>query len=134
LESAVFVEACRQPVRNLTGLHESLARQEEAHATGDLDAFFAADEALHIEIFALSGYGGAWQVVQRTKLQLDRLRRLSLPEPSTLRTLIDDHRAIVNALAERMPIEGQEFVRTHARRVLDHLPTLEHRHPDYFGI
>ena len=39
-----------------------------------------AGEALHAQIFALSGFPGAWQVIRLLKLQLDRLQRLSLAE------------------------------------------------------
>ena len=57
-----------------------------------------------MEIFPLSGPVGAWPAVQRMKLQLDRLRRLSLPEKAT----------------------------TRARRVLEQAPHPQHKHPNYF--
>lgn len=132
LELAAFEVACTSPVRDVSALRTLLKRQEAAHADGDLGAFFAADDALHEQIFALSGYPGAWQVVQRRKFQLDRLRYLSLPEPTTIRELISDHTLIVDALEHGRLAEGRAHISTHARRALAHAPGLRKKHPDYF--
>jgi DNA-binding GntR family transcriptional regulator len=135
LELAVFAVACDNPVRDadVDELRALLTEQERCHQRGDVDAFFAADEALHRKIFAISGYPGAWQALQPMKLQLDRLRRLSLPDPSTVPTLIDDHTAIVEALAGGDVGGGQEHIRRHARRVLELGPALRAQHPGYFA-
>lgn len=132
LELAAFDAACGRPERDIGVLRELLEEQERSHRLNDFDAFFAADDALHAQIFMLAGYPGAWQAVQRIKLQLDRLRRLSLPEATTVRTLIDEHRAIVDALeAGDVPV-GREHISRHARRVLEQGPALRAKHPSYF--
>jgi DNA-binding GntR family transcriptional regulator len=113
-------------------LRELLDEQERSHRQNDFDAFFAADEALHAQIFTIAGYPGAWQAVQRMKLQLDRLRRLSLPEASAMRTLIDEHRAIVDALEAGDVLVGREHISRHARRALEQAPALRAAHPGYF--
>lgn len=132
LELAAFEVACASPTRDVSMLRVLLKRQEAAYADGDLDAFFAADEALHEQIFTLSGYPGAWQMVQRRKFQLDRLRYLSLPDPTTVGELIKDHTSIVDALEHGRPAEGRAHISTHARRALALAPRLRERHPDYF--
>jgi GntR family transcriptional regulator, rspAB operon transcriptional repressor len=132
LELAAFEAACLKAERDVRVLRGLLEEQERSHRLNDLDGFFAADEALHAQIFALSGYPGAWQAVQRMKLQLDRLRRLSLPEASTVRVLIDEHTAIVDALEAGDVSVGRQHISRHARRVLDHGPTLRAKYPDYF--
>jgi len=133
LELSAFAQVCTKPDLDLSGMHALLDVQERCHAEDDLDGFFKADEALHASIFALSGYPGAWQAVQRMKVQLDRLRRLSLPEPSTIRTLIDEHRLIVDAIERRDSRGGRVVISQHARRVLKHGPALRAAHPDYFS-
>lgn len=133
LEVAALDLVCRMSSRDVSTLRELLDRQEDAHRRHDLDDFFAADEAMHMEIFALSGYPGAWQAVQRKKLQLDRIRRLSLPEPSAIRELIDEHRLIVDAIEAGRSAVGCKHVRAHARRVLEKAPALQRSHPDYFA-
>lgn len=132
LEVAAFADACAVKLRDVSTLRRLLDAQETAHRAQNLPDFFLHDEAMHAEIFRLGGHPGAWQAVQRMKLQLDRLRRLSLPEPSTTRLLINDHRLIVDALAGAHVEEGRRAVSTHARRVLEHEPLMREKHPDFF--
>lgn len=132
LELGAFEIAIQLPGRDVAQLRAILRRQQEAAAREDFEAFFTADEALHANIFATSGYPGAWQAVQRVKLQLDRIRRLSLPEGATVEALIVDHRQIVDALEAGELAEGKVHIRRHARRVLEVTPTLLRLHPDYF--
>lgn len=132
LETAAFTVACANPARDVAPLRHLLAEQERCHQRGDIDGFFAADEALHEQIFALSGYLGAWQVMQPMKMHLDRLRRLSLPEPETVRALIDEHTAIVDALEAGDAADGHKCLVLHARRALGTLPALQAQYPEYF--
>ena len=133
LEVAAFEVACTSPERNVTVLRRLLRQQKDAATDHDLDGFFSADEAMHQQIFSMSGHPGAWQAVQRMKVQLDRLRRLSLPEPATLKELIAEHKLIVDALEQGLVDEGRGHIRSHARRVLLHAPTLRQKHPQYFA-
>jgi GntR family transcriptional regulator, rspAB operon transcriptional repressor len=132
LEVAAFAVACKLETRNVAGLRALISEQERAHAASDIDAFFAADEALHEMIFAISGYAGAWRAMQPMKMQLDRLRRLSLPDPSTVADLIAEHIAIVDALEAGDARAGKRGVSKHARRVLVYSPAMLSRHPGYF--
>ena len=131
LEVAAFCAACAQPNRDTALLTRTLRQQRGAHRADDFGAFFAADEAFHAQIFALSGHLGAWEAVQRSKVQLDRLRRLA-PESLTVRNLIRDHSGIAQALERGRIEEGRKLVTTHARRVLDYAPVLQARYPGYF--
>jgi len=132
LEVAVVDLVCSDPSRDVAGLHEHIAAQEAARARGNIDEFFAHDEAMHVELFTMSGYPGAWQAVQRKKVQLDRLRRLSLPEDATIAELIEEHRSIVAAVAAGDDALAREHVRAHARRASRFAPALRHAHPGYF--
>lgn len=132
LELAAFAVACEKPVRDVGPLRVLLAEQERCHQRHEVDAFFAADEALHEAIFGISGYPGAWQAIQPMKLQLDRLRRLSLPDPATVRALIDEHTAIVDALEAGDAVTGHRHISRHVRRVREYGPALRAQHPGYF--
>jgi DNA-binding GntR family transcriptional regulator len=132
LETAAFQDACSADDLDVTELRGIVARQERAVASGDADAFFHADEALHQEIFRLGGHPGVWTVVQRSKLQLDRLRRLILPEAISTRDVLDEHKRIVDLLAARDESQGVELLRRHSRHVLRQAADIRHRHPDYF--
>ncbi|MDQ2851795.1 MAG: GntR family transcriptional regulator [Actinomycetota bacterium] len=133
LEVAAFEEACAADADNCSTLRLLLGRQEEAHASGDLEKFFVADEEFHREIFKLSGHDGSWPVVERMKLQLNRVRRLSLPEEDTIRALIEEHRLIATALEDRDVARGRAHVSAHARRVMEDAPHLQRIHPAYFA-
>ncbi|MFJ9824722.1 GntR family transcriptional regulator [Streptomyces sp. NPDC101160] len=133
LETAAFAVACANPARDVAPLRYLLAEQERCHERGDVDGFFAADEALHEQVFAISGYLGAWQVMQPMKMHLDRLRRLSLPQPDTIRALIDEHTAIVDALEAGDAVGGRERLVRHARRALEDAPALQAQYPEYFA-
>lgn len=132
LEVAALAAACELPERDTTQLRFLLAEQERAHARHDVRAFFAADEAFHEQIFTLSGYPGAWRAMQPVKLQLDRLRQLSLPEASTVAELIEEHTSILDALEAGDARGGGNLLSHHTRRVLDYGPALQREHPELF--
>ena len=133
LELGAVAVACAKPERDVRVMRELLAEQRRCSRAKDLDGFFAADEALHEQIFVLSGYSGAWQMMQPMKMHLDRIRRLSLPDPATLRALIAEHSAIVDAIERGAADAAREVVVAHARRASDQAPGLKAAHPDYFA-
>lgn len=133
LEVAAFEAACLNDHRDVAALRELLAVQDAAASNEDFEAFFTADEALHGQVFAAAGYPGAWQAVQRMKVHLDRLRHLNQADVATIRALVADHTAIVDALAAGQLIAGREVIRAHARRASDRAPALLAEHPHFFG-
>ena len=62
----------------------NLRRQERARERGDFDAFYVLDDELHQPLCDLSGHEIAWSLSQRANGHLNRVRRLSLPEPGYL--------------------------------------------------
>lgn len=132
LEVAAYEVACTSENRSVASLRALIDDQKRAHAVHDVDAFFRFDEALHQEIFAQSGYAGVWDAVQPMKLQLDRIRRISLPDPDTVRDLIAEHTAIVDNLQAGNVEVGTKHIRLHARRVRDFAPKLRQAHPELF--
>ena len=131
LEVQAFELACADEP-DLRGLRSSLRAQTSARQEKDLDDFFRADEQLHAELFRLSGHPRAWDLIVRSKIHLDRLRRLSVPSSSAVGTLIAEHRRIVAALSARDVVAGTTLIRGHARRVLQLQPALQKAYPDYF--
>ena len=113
-------------------LETNLDRQRDAHAAHDVDTFYILDEAFHQALVEHSGFPGVWRVAQRSKVHLNRARRLSLPEISTVGALIDQHAAVLAHVADN-DLEGAEAVLvTHLRMVLADLPALQREYPDYF--
>ena len=133
LEVAAVAEACAKPERDVMKLRSLLAEQKSSFRSRDFDAFFRADEALHEEIFQLSGYPRAWQMMQPMKMQLERIRRLSLPDPKTIEALIEEHTAIVDAVDRGDARRARTLVGKHASKVLADAPSIRLTHPDYFA-
>lgn len=132
LEVAAFEKACEKPEKDLGLLRGILRRQEEAFVSQDVDAFFGSDDDLHGEIFSLAGYPRVWNLVRRSKLQLDRVRRLALPELMVTRTLVAEHTRIVDLLEASDVAQGIQLVEEHALHVLKFAPTIRSQWPSYF--
>jgi DNA-binding GntR family transcriptional regulator len=125
LECAVIRElAVRIDDIGCAVLREIVAGQEVALASADPERFFALDEALHAEFAALAGRPGIWRVIEQSKTELDRVRVLSLPMSEQIPHLIEQHHAIVGALAAHDPGLAEASLRVHLREVfatIDHL-------------
>jgi GntR family transcriptional regulator, rspAB operon transcriptional repressor len=130
LECAVIRElAVRIDDIGCAVLREIIAGQEAALASADPERFFALDEALHAEFAALAGRPGVWRLIEHSKTELDRVRVLSLPISEQIPRLIEQHHAIVGALAAHDPGLAEASLRVHLREVfttidrlgLDHL-------------
>jgi DNA-binding GntR family transcriptional regulator len=130
--AAVRCAADRMTADQLLALQENVAAQDRAEAIGDHDGFFLLDEDLHHRLCDLSGHATVWTVSERAKSHLNRVRRLSLGMPSYVNLMIDEHRAIVAALAQRDAEGAENALRHHLRMVLSELPHIREQHPDYF--
>jgi DNA-binding GntR family transcriptional regulator len=118
--------------RDLEELQANLAAQDRAEAGGDTEAFDRLDEALHRTLCELSGREIAWSLSRRANGHLDRVRRLSLPEPGYLAEMVAEHRAVVAAVADGDADRAEDALRHHLRMVLSSLPSIRAAHPDYF--
>jgi DNA-binding GntR family transcriptional regulator len=74
----------------------------------------------------------AWWLSRRANGQLDRVRRLSLPEPGYLGEMVSEHRAVVAAVADGDVDLAESRLRHHLRMVLSTVPQLRASHPEYF--
>jgi DNA-binding GntR family transcriptional regulator len=131
LEIAAFIQACEREAEVAT-LREILTRQERAVEKQDTDEYFLADEDLHQEIFRLAGFPHVWKVVRRSKMQLDRLRRLFLAEVVANRQLTDEHIRLVDLLEARDVPAGTQLISDHSTHVLKFAPSVRESHPTYF--
>ena len=130
--SAVRAAALRARDPDLAGLEAIIRRQEAAREAADFDRFYVLDDELHHALCDLSGHEIAWSLSQRAKGHLNRVRRLSMPEPGYLMEMISEHRAVVAAVAEHDPEAAEQALRHHLRMVLSTLPAIRGQYPDYF--
>lgn len=115
-------------------LIDALRRQvaeQEAFDEADLRGFTAIDERFHQSLAEAIDKPFAWRVVRDVKLQMDRVRNLSLMQFPKDR-LTAQHRAIVDAIAMADPDAAERAMRRHLREILTDLPRIAEAHPDYF--
>src|SRR3954470_20905645 len=130
--SAVRLAAERADRGDVAQLNAVIAGQEVARDSADPSAFFALDDELHSTLCELSGRPIAWTIVARANGHLNRVRRLSLAEPSYIAEMIDEHKAVVDAVGRGEPDAAEQALRHHLRMVLSDLPNIRRDHPEYF--
>src|SRR3954470_10096908 len=130
--SAVRLAAERADAAGVAELGAVVTRQELARDAFDASAFFVLDDQLHSTLCELSGRPIAWTIVARANEHLNRVRRLSLAEPSYIAEMIEEHKAVVDAVGRGEPDAAEEALRHHLRMVLSDLPNIRTAHPEYF--
>lgn len=118
---------------DLVLLAELVERQEEASAADDRIGFMRFDEAFHQAIAAAAGTEHAWRVLENLKAQMDRVRFLALPAATPTAVLVEQHRAILEAIAAHAPERAEAAMRVHLTEILKSLPRLATAHPDLFS-
>jgi len=130
--NAIRLASERARPSDVAELQANVEAQEHADRSGDAEAFDRLDEALHRRLCDLSGRAVAWRLSVRARGQLDRVRRLSLPEPGYLRQMISEHRTVVAAVGAHDPDGAERALRHHLRMVLSSVPDIRRAHPEYF--
>jgi DNA-binding GntR family transcriptional regulator len=118
--------------RDIAEMEANLNAQDRANEAHDLDAFYVLDDGFHRALCDLSGHPTVWAVSDRAKAHLNRVRRLSLDAPNYLTEMIEEHRAVLDAVSEHDADLAEDLLRHHLRMVLREVPRLRTEHPHYF--
>jgi DNA-binding GntR family transcriptional regulator len=137
IREALECAALRRAVERITAadvkrLELNLDHQRDAQEANDVATFYILDEAFHQALVERSGFPGVWPVAQRAKVHLNRARRLSLPEISTVGELIDQHAHVLERVAAGDARAAEAALAQHLRMVLADLPQLQREYEDYF--
>jgi GntR family transcriptional regulator, rspAB operon transcriptional repressor len=115
LECALVVDAVRRlDDAGAARIRDIIERQESAPS---LEEFYNLDNEFHALIAELSGYPKVWNVILRAKTQFDRVRYLSVHEPSRPAEIVAEHRTIADAIIARNAEAAQQALRLHLRGV-----------------
>lgn len=114
--------AARVDRHGLGDIRRLLEQQDEA--CDEPDRFYDLDEDLHATFCRIAGRPGVWQLIQQSKMHMDRVRRLSLPMADQIPRLIGQHRAILDALGQGDPDRAEAALRVHLREVFATIDTL----------
>jgi GntR family transcriptional regulator, rspAB operon transcriptional repressor len=112
----------------------ALTKARRAASARDEDAFHRADEAFHAAIAEAAGYPKLWQIVQQVKVQLDRFRRLTLPQAGRFTRVLDEHEAVFRAIAQGDAGGASAAMEAHVGGLLADLDAIARAHPDCFDL
>lgn len=111
-------------------LRAQLTEQREA-AGKDSVWFIQLDERFHRTLAEAADKSYAWNVVESVKAQMDRVRHLTMRKFPTDR-LVEQHTAIVDAIAEGDAGKAETAMRHHLREILNDLPAIAQERPEFF--
>lgn len=134
LEVSIAEHLCERGLTEDTvqEIQVNLGLQDKMLTSGDGEAFRKLDDDFHLALVDALGHPRISEIVQKEKAILDRLRVLSLDNMEHMTVLVNDHRAIFEAIQAGNKKEARKNVRTHLRRVLDTLSDLFKEHREYF--
>lgn len=106
-------------------------RAQNALVTAGGEAFMAADEQFHRTLAEIAGQGAVADYLENLKIQMNRVRYISVRQPSRSR-LVAQHTEVVEAIRARDPSRAEAAMRTHLQEILVDLPGVVAAHPDFF--
>lgn len=133
LECAAAGAAARNATEEDDAILASILETQRACAAKrDYEAFYLFDEKLHASIAAASGFPRLWTIALAEKVQLDRVRHLDMHNAADLNALIEQHQAIVDAIAKRDRRAAEAATRRHLRDVFRSIEGLIAAHGSFF--
>lgn len=137
VREAVESDLIRKLAINVTdALIDDLRRQLEAQyraaAQDDVQRFIQLDDDFHRSLAVAAGQVDVWDVLEGLKSQMNRLRYLTTHGVDQQRVM-DQHLAIVEALAARDAGAAEQAMRRHLRKLLDDLPETVSARPELFS-
>ena len=130
LEAAIVRRAAQDGIAPAAHAELEAAIQAQVEAGADPARFTEQDDRFHRGLAEAAGLGSVWDVIEREKAQFDRMRYLSLPATTPVEILVEQHRAILDAVVERRPAAAERELRKHLREVLQIAGDLASRHQD----
>lgn len=109
------------------------SQQTALVGAGDIAGFYAEDAAMHEAILSFTGFRRAALLAETAWVHVNRARRLLLPEPGRVQATLDEHEAIVVALAARDGGRAVKATRHHLRQLLARLEPLAITRPELFA-
>ena len=137
LRKALEVAAVREVSERATQdqidqLRKNIRYQESALGAADLDDFHVHDEKFHTLICMFTGYPRLPRLVDGSRAQLDRVRKLLLPDPTRPIDTIEEHKEIVAAIEAKDPDLAALVTKNHLDKTPNKLEQLIQQQPELF--
>jgi DNA-binding GntR family transcriptional regulator len=132
IEVEVAATLAARPTELLVAQLRAQVEIQSALAAGDdYGQFIAADREFHRLMYVAAGVPDLFDLVRRHSGHVDRLRRLHLPAGGKTRSVVRDHKRIVDAIAAGHAEEARQRVREHLSGTLGQLEQIRAAHPDF---
>lgn len=116
----------------LARVERILGYQAAAVKAKDTEEFYVLDVRFHTMLFERLAMRRVAEVVETSRAQLERTRRLLLPTPGRNQNTLREHRAIFAALQLRDPVKAARAMGEHLDEVMAELKRFAARQPDLF--
>jgi len=139
LRLSIELEAVRRltteaPAETAAELRALLVRQAAVATPETYDIFDSIDRDFHRKLYEKTGILQLWASVRRQSVHLDRLRRLHLPMPGKMQTVLADHESIVEAIASGSPEQAEVALRKHLSGTLSTIDVISSKFPTYVRV
>lgn len=136
LRLSVEVEAVRRlskssPKETADAMDRVLRQQQAVADPSTYDQFDALDREFHRVLYEQSGNTLLWRVIRQQSVHLDRLRRLNLPMEGKIQSLLQEHRAIVDAIKEGDEEAAVSALRRHLSGTLSIIDAIRAKFPTF---
>jgi DNA-binding GntR family transcriptional regulator len=131
-ETTARLAAERATLSQILALRATVERQREADAACDRETFHQADELFHATIAEVAGYPGIWKLILQVKVNVDRFRRLTLPQAGRMTLVIDEHQRILSAIEAHDVDAAALAMGKHIERLLGDIAEIKDINPEFF--
>jgi len=133
LEGVTVRAAARHATADqIAEIFSQLDHQTKVCEAGDRAAFHRADEAFHATIARIGRYPGIWDLVQQVKVHVDRYRQLTLPIEGRMALVIEEHRALLEAMKAGDAELAGARMEDHLGKLQLEIAVIRDMWPDYF--
>ncbi len=133
LECGVVKEVCRViHEANIAELEENLRIQNQYCLNNNPEGLFEADNAFHKMLFQIAKKSKCYDVVRSFSIHFDRLRLLKVSASVGANKIVEDHRAILEAIKERDGEKAVTFMQQHLKQYEQERQELLNKFPEYF--
>jgi len=133
LEVALAAEAAKRWRDSDTKALKANLEQQKRHAkAGDGWGFYLDNESFHQMIAQAAELEGVWDTVQSVKTLWDRIGHMANRVPAHMPEIVEEHRAIVDALDSRDAKRAAAAMKLHLKSVDHAIARLRPLHGDYF--
>lgn len=109
-----------------------LAMQKMAGDDQDINEFTALDRLFHQSLAEPAGVVSLYHLVSSRSGHIDRLRRLNLPDPGKIISVLQHHTEILDAIEAGDLTKTEDAVRRHLGGTLAAVPQIMEQYPHYF--